>query len=45
LEGQNIGQIDIDSHKINPFCDKDVQLLEAVCDLIAKTYSKTLLQL
>tara|TARA_B110000037_G_scaffold221907_1_gene294568 strand:- start:11842 stop:12327 length:486 start_codon:yes stop_codon:yes gene_type:complete len=45
LEGKNIGQIDIDSHKINPFYDKDVHLLKAVCDLVAKTYSKSLLQL
>ena len=44
LEGKNIGQIDIDSDKINPFSLKDEQFLEAVCALISKTYSSSLLQ-
>jgi GAF domain-containing protein len=45
LEGKNIGQIDIDSNKINPFTSKDEKLLEAICTLISKTYSTSLLQL
>ena len=45
LENNNIGQIDIDSHKINPFSDQDEKLLEAICTLISKTYSTSLLQL
>ena len=40
----NIGQIDIDSNKTNPFSLKDEQFLEAVCALISKTYSSSLLQ-
>ncbi len=31
----NIGQIDIDSHYINPFTDEDVSFLEDICGLIA----------
>lgn len=44
VEGKNIGQIDIDSNKTNPFSLKDEQFLEAVCALISKTYSSSLLQ-
>lgn len=29
--GENIGQIDIDSHSINPFTDEDRELLEWLC--------------
>tara|TARA_X000001036_G_scaffold240659_1_gene224453 strand:- start:20363 stop:20854 length:492 start_codon:yes stop_codon:yes gene_type:complete len=36
LEGQNIGQIDVDSKSLNPFNKDDVRLLESVCNLIAK---------
>ena len=36
LEGQNIGQIDVDSKSLNPFNNDDVRLLESVCNLIAK---------
>lgn len=32
---ENIGQIDIDSHTANIFTDKDVQLLEYICNKIA----------
>lgn len=35
-DGENIGQIDIDSHQINPFAEKDTQLLEFVCELVSK---------
>lgn len=35
VNGQNIGQIDIDSHKLNPFTDKDERFLELVCKKIA----------
>lgn len=31
INGENIGQIDIDSHTINPFTEKDTELLEFVC--------------
>ncbi|MHA3047628.1 GAF domain-containing protein [Riemerella anatipestifer] len=33
--GENIGQIDIDSHTINPFTKEDVKLLEWLCAKIA----------
>ncbi|MDY3362843.1 GAF domain-containing protein [Riemerella anatipestifer] len=33
--GDNIGQIDIDSHTINPFTKEDVELLEWLCDKVA----------
>jgi L-methionine (R)-S-oxide reductase len=36
INGKNIGQIDIDSHSVNVFTDKDEQLLEFVCKKIAK---------
>ena len=45
FEGKNIGQIDIDSNKLNPFCKEDELLLEACCNLISKTYGKSLLSL
>lgn len=35
VNGKNIGQIDIDSHTINPFTKKDEELLEFVCSKIA----------
>lgn len=35
-DGINIGQIDIDSHKINPFTDEDREMLEWLCDEVAK---------
>lgn len=34
--GENIGQIDIDSHKLNPFTEEDIALLEWLCEEIAK---------
>ena len=36
LNGENIGQIDIDSHIVNPFSIKDTRLLEFVCREVAK---------
>ena len=36
VNGENIGQIDIDSHTINPFTEKDTKLLEFVCQEVAK---------
>ena len=36
VNGKNIGQIDIDSHTINPFTEKDTQLLEFVCEKVAE---------
>lgn len=35
-DGKNIGQIDIDSHKIDPFTDEDRQMLEWLCGEISK---------
>jgi GAF domain-containing protein len=35
-DGQNIGQIDIDSHTVSPFTEKDTELLEFVCKKVAK---------
>ena len=36
VNGENIGQIDIDSHTVNPFTEKDTELLEFVCKEVAK---------
>ena len=38
VDGKNIGQIDIDSHVIDPFSDKDERFLEFVCAEIANLY-------
>jgi L-methionine (R)-S-oxide reductase len=38
VNGQNIGQIDIDSHSINPFTEDDERFLEFVNQEIAKLY-------
>lgn len=35
VNGENIGQIDIDSHTINPFTSNDEELLEYVCKKVA----------
>jgi GAF domain-containing protein len=35
VKGENIGQIDIDSHSINPFSKKDEAFLEFVCEKVA----------
>ena len=32
---KNIGQIDIDSHTVSPFTNKDEKLLEYVCEKVA----------
>lgn len=34
--GENIGQIDIDSHKINPFTEDDIKLLDYVCQRVSE---------
>lgn len=39
LNSENIGQIDIDSHRKNPFTKKDEELLEFVCDKVALLFS------
>lgn len=39
VNSQNIGQIDIDSHTINPFTKSDEELLEFVCEEVAKLLS------
>ncbi len=36
LNGKNIGQIDIDSHTVNPFTKADEFLLEFVCKKVAE---------
>ncbi|NVK53094.1 MAG: GAF domain-containing protein [Flavobacteriaceae bacterium] len=36
VNGENIGQIDIDSHTANPFIKEDEELLEFVCKEVAK---------
>lgn len=35
VNGENIGQIDIDSHTVNPFTDQDEALLEHICKKVA----------
>lgn len=34
--GRNIGQIDIDSHKINPFTENDEELLTYICEKVSE---------
>ncbi len=34
--GKNIGQIDIDSHSINPFTEEDRHLMEWLCDKLSE---------
>lgn len=36
VNGENIGQIDIDSHILNPFSKEDEELLSYVCEQISK---------
>jgi L-methionine (R)-S-oxide reductase len=36
VDGENIGQIDIDSHITNPFSEADEQFLEFVCEKVAE---------
>lgn len=38
VNGENIGQIDIDSHTANPFTKEDEELLEFVCNKVATLY-------
>ncbi|WP_440122618.1 GAF domain-containing protein [Tenacibaculum sp. Ill] len=35
VDGENIGQIDIDSHTVNPFTENDEVLLEYICKKVA----------
>ena len=35
-DGENIGQIDIDSHSIDPFTKDDEEMLKWLCDEVAK---------
>lgn len=35
-DGKNIGQIDIDSHTVDPFTDRDREMLEWLCAEVAK---------
>ena len=41
VNGKNIGQIDIDSHTLNAFTEKDTQFLEFVNLEVAKLYVNT----
>ncbi|WP_299673643.1 GAF domain-containing protein [uncultured Tenacibaculum sp.] len=41
VDGENIGQIDIDSHTINPFSEKDEELLEFICEKVSFFLQKT----
>ena len=43
--GRNIGQIDIDSNKIDAFSKEDENLLVLCCDFISKTYGSRLLKI
>ena len=36
VDGENVGQIDIDSHTVNPFTKDDELLLEYVCSKVSK---------
>ena len=38
VDGKNIGQIDIDSHVIDPFTEADERFLEFVNEEVAKLY-------
>ncbi len=38
VNNENIGQIDIDSHTVNPFTKEDELLLEFVCKKVAKLF-------
>lgn len=38
VNNENIGQIDIDSHTVNPFTKDDENLLKFVCKQVAKIY-------
>lgn len=33
-----VGELDIDSHTISPFTDKDTRLLESVCQIVAEIF-------
>lgn len=37
-EGRFVAELDIDSHAISPFTDKDTELLEAVCEKLASSF-------
>ncbi|MDG1571893.1 GAF domain-containing protein [Robiginitalea sp. M366] len=39
LNGENIGQIDIDSHTPDPFGPQDERLLEAICGEVSRLFS------
>jgi len=39
VEGKNIGQLDIDSHTVNPFSKNDEELLESICKKVATLFS------
>ena len=42
VQGENIGQIDVDSHSVNPFSDNDTELLEFVCSGVASLYQNSI---
>ena len=40
LNGSNIGQIDVDSNLIDPFSEKDIELLESIGKLVSTKMKK-----
>jgi GAF domain-containing protein len=36
VNGKNVGQIDIDSHTVNPFTEKDEEILEFICAKVSQ---------
>ncbi len=35
-DGEIVGELDIDSHRINPFTDEDREFLEKICEMISE---------
>ena len=40
VNGENIGQIDIDSHTVNPFSEQDEELLTYICGKVSEILEK-----
>lgn len=38
IGGHVLGELDIDSHTISPFSEKDTRLLSEICELVAKLF-------
>ena len=37
-KGRIVGELDIDSHTISPFTDKDTTLLERICEVVVELF-------